>query len=30
LRADARRHGIYKNFFNINGHFKRRSVQRAT
>ena len=28
-RADARRHGIYKNFFNINGHFKRRSVQRA-
>ena len=28
-RADARRHGVYKYFFNINGHFKRRSVQRG-
>ena len=28
-RADAIRHRVYKNFFNVNGHFKRRSVQRA-
>ena len=28
-RADARRHPVYKHFFNVNGHFKRRSVQRA-
>ena len=28
-RAEARRHGVYKHFFNVNGHFKRPSVQRA-
>lgn len=28
-RANARRHHVYKHFFNVNGHFKRRSVQRA-
>ena len=28
-RADARRHPVYKYFFNVNGHFKRPSVQRA-
>lgn len=28
-RADARLHRVYKHFFNVNGHFKRPSVQRA-
>lgn len=28
-RADAKRHRVYKHFFNVNGHFKRPSVQRA-
>jgi len=28
-RADARCHRVYKYFFNVNGYFKRPSVQRA-
>ena len=28
-RAEARRDTIYKEFFNVNGHFKRPSVQQA-
>jgi len=28
-RAHAKRHPIYKNFFNVKGHFKRPSVLRA-